>query len=99
METRKTHCRICHAMCAMEVDLEDGRPTRVRGDRSDPIHGGYTCIKGQQMIEQHEHPDRLRSSLKRAEDGSFSTISRTGRWSRASRRQSSVARLPAPFVS
>jgi anaerobic selenocysteine-containing dehydrogenase len=75
METRKTHCRICHAMCAMEVDLEDGRPTRVRGDRSDPIHGGYTCIKGQQMIEQHEHPDRLRSSLKRAEDGSFSTIS------------------------
>jgi anaerobic selenocysteine-containing dehydrogenase len=75
MQTRKTHCRICHAFCAMEVDLEAGRALRVRGDRADAVHGGYTCIKGQQMIEQHDHPDRLRSSLKRTEDGGFAPIS------------------------
>jgi len=74
METKKTHCRVCHALCAMEVDIEEGRPVRVRGDRSDPVHGGYSCIKGQQMIEQHEHPERLRTSLKRNEAASFEPI-------------------------
>ncbi|MYI85886.1 MAG: hypothetical protein F4081_03655, partial [Dehalococcoidia bacterium] len=62
IETRKSFCRFCHAYCAIEVDLEDNRAVAVRGDASDPIYGGYTCIKGRHLPDQHNHPDRIRST-------------------------------------
>ena len=74
-QTKKSYCRFCHAYCAIEVDVADNRVVAVRGDRSNPVYGGYTCIKGRQMPEQHNHPERLRSSRKRQPDGSFVAIS------------------------
>ena len=75
VETKKSFCRVCHAFCAIEVDVEDNKVVAVRGDADDPIFGGYTCIKGRAMPEAHNHPDRLRSSLKRMPDGTFQPIS------------------------
>ena len=75
IETKKSFCRFCHAFCAIEVDVEDNKVIEVRGDTSDPIYGGYTCIKGRHLPDQHNHPERLRSSLKRMPDGSFQPIS------------------------
>jgi len=70
VETRKTFCRVCHAACPVLVDIEDDRRViAVRGDRDDPVFGGYTCIKGRQLPEQHHHPDRLRSTLRRTDSG------------------------------
>lgn len=63
--THRTFCRFCHANCAILVDVDDGRATGVRGDPDDPLYGGYTCIKGRQLAEAHNHPERLRSSLAR----------------------------------
>ena len=72
-ETRKSFCRVCHAACPVLVDVDvdatGHRVLAVRGDRDDPVFGGYTCIKGRQLPEQHHHPDRLRSSLRRSGDG------------------------------
>ena len=51
-ETRKSYCRICSAFCAIEARIENGRVTSVRGDASDPVTGGYTCIKGRQLPHQ-----------------------------------------------
>jgi anaerobic selenocysteine-containing dehydrogenase len=73
-ETRPSYCRFCFNACAMLVDLEDGRPVAVRGDKSNPIYQGYFCVKGQQLIEAQRHPGRLLHSQKRAEDGSFAPI-------------------------
>ena len=73
--THKTFCRFCHAICGIEVDLEDGRAVAVRGDRDDPMSRGYMCVKGRQLIDQHEAPERLRGSRKRQPDGSFAEIS------------------------
>ncbi len=75
VETKKSFCRFCHAFCAIEVDVEDNKVVEVRGDTTNPIYGGYTCIKGRHLPEQHNHPERLRSSLKRMPDGSFQPIS------------------------
>jgi anaerobic selenocysteine-containing dehydrogenase len=75
IETKKSYCRICQGFCAIDVDVEDGRILAVRGDRDDPMTGGYTCIKGRQLPEQANHPERLRSSLKRLPDGSLVPIS------------------------
>ena len=72
--THKTFCRFCHAYCAIEVDVENDQPVAVRGDTSDPIYGGYTCIKGRQLPEQFATPKRLRETLKRGPGGDFAPI-------------------------
>ncbi len=75
VETKKSFCRFCHAFCALEVDVEDNKVIEVRGDASDPIYGGYTCIKGRQLPLEHNHEERLRSSMKRMPDGTYEPIS------------------------
>jgi len=52
MPTAKSFCRFCHANCAIEVDIEAGRACAVRGDTSDPLFGGYTCMKGRELPAQ-----------------------------------------------
>jgi len=75
IETKKSYCRICTSYCAIEVDVEDNRIVRVRGDESDPVSGGYTCAKGRAMPYQAHSSNRLTSSLKRLPDGSYQPIS------------------------
>ena len=74
IETKRTFCRFCHASCAIEVDVDDNRVVAVRGDQADPIFGGYTCVKGRHLGDQHHHPDRLRTALKRRPEGGFEEI-------------------------
>jgi len=66
---------VCSAFCAIEARIEDGRVTSVRGDASDPVTGGYTCVKGRQLPHQIHGPERLRGSLARGPDGRFQPIS------------------------
>ena len=74
MVTHKSYCRLCHSHCATEVDVVDGTLVAVRGDSSDPLFGGYTCVKGRQGVAHAYHPDRLSSPMKRGEDGSYTPI-------------------------
>lgn len=67
--TKKTYCRYCHAYCPMVVELQDGRATAVKPDRDNPLYGGYTCVKGRQLIEQMYQPERLRAAQKRSAAG------------------------------
>jgi anaerobic selenocysteine-containing dehydrogenase len=69
VETKKSFCRFCHAFCGTEVDVEDGRVVRVRGDRDNAVSQGYTCLKGRAEPERMVHPDRLLASRKRVEGG------------------------------
>jgi anaerobic selenocysteine-containing dehydrogenase len=71
---RRSYCRLCTAYCAIDVQLEAGRVTSIRGVPEDPVSGGYTCRKGRQLPHQLHGPERLRSSLKRMPDGSFEPI-------------------------
>lgn len=73
-ETRKTYCRVCQGFCAMEATVTDGKVTKVRGDKSNPLTRGYACFKGLRNPELHHGPDRLTSSLKRGADGAFEPI-------------------------
>jgi anaerobic selenocysteine-containing dehydrogenase len=74
MHTRKTFCRFCHANCAIEVDIDADRAVAVRGDVSDPLFGGYTCMKGRELPAQANHRERLRNALRRLADGSFTVL-------------------------
>jgi len=74
MPTTTSFCRFCHAFCGIEVELDDGHPTQVRGDRQNPMSEGFTCIKGRALPEQHTHPDRIRTPQRRNTDGSFTGV-------------------------
>jgi anaerobic selenocysteine-containing dehydrogenase len=74
-EIKKSYCRVCSALCGIEVEVKDNRVLTVRGDPTHPITGGYTCIKGRNMPEQHNYSGRLRTALKRMPDGSFRPLS------------------------
>lgn len=70
----KTYCRFCHAYCPMEATVENNRLIALEPDTSNPIYGGYTCIKGRQLGEQLHHPTRLQQSQKKQANGSFAAI-------------------------
>ena len=73
-KTVKTYCRFCHVYCPMEATVENNRLIELVPDISNEVYGGYTCIKGRQLIEQIDHPTRLQQSQKKQADGSFDAI-------------------------
>lgn len=72
--THRTFCRFCHANCAMLADVDAGKVVAVRGDPDDPVFGGYTCIKGRQLAEAHNSPERLQACRERQPDGSWANL-------------------------
>lgn len=81
IKTDHSFCRICHAACPIEVDIEVtdkgeslNRVVEIRGVKDDPLFEGYTCIKGRQLPDQMHAPDRLRASYRKAADGHFEEV-------------------------
>lgn len=75
IETHRTFCRNCSALCAMEIDVEDGRMTKVRPDGEFSPYGAYLCPKGLSAVDLHNGAEnRLVESRKRQPDGSFAPI-------------------------
>lgn len=72
--TVNTFCRACHACCGILVDVEDGVPVTVRGDKENPLFQGFCCVKGQNYAAQRNSPKRLWHSQKRQPDGSYRPI-------------------------
>jgi anaerobic selenocysteine-containing dehydrogenase len=64
-------CPFCEATCGLEVEYDNGRVTKVRGDAEDVFSKGFLCPKGVSLKELHEDPDRLRTPMIRTDDGSF----------------------------
>src|SRR5215470_9279105 len=71
VETHKSFCRFCHAVCGIEVDVAGNRMLAVRGDKDHAVSHGYLCVKGRELLAQHDHPERLRGTRKRLPDGTF----------------------------
>jgi anaerobic selenocysteine-containing dehydrogenase len=71
----KTACNLCYVNCGLEVLVEDGRLTKLRGDKTSPKSQGYLCNKAARIPFYAHHRDRLTSPLRRRADGDFETIS------------------------
>ncbi len=74
-ELRRSFCRVCHAACPIDVEMDGNRVVKVHGVADDPLFEGYTCIKGRMLPEQIHHPDRLRYAQRRTPDGRFEEVS------------------------
>lgn len=56
-------CPLCEACCGLEVKVEAGAVTGIRGWDGDVLSDGYVCPKGAALKDLHEDPDRLRTPL------------------------------------
>jgi anaerobic selenocysteine-containing dehydrogenase len=77
--TVTSFCRICSGNCGTLVEIGEEGPDRdvllsVKGNRNNPLTGGYTCSKGLGAAKMHNRPDRIRHPLRREADGTFTPI-------------------------
>jgi anaerobic selenocysteine-containing dehydrogenase len=56
-------CPFCEACCGLELGIEAGRVTTVRGHAEDVHSAGFICPKGTALRDLHDDPDRLRAPL------------------------------------
>jgi len=61
-------CNLCEAICGLEITVQGGEVTGVRGDAADPLSHGHICPKGTAMPDLHRDPDRLKRPLRRDGD-------------------------------
>jgi len=64
-------CPLCEATCGLEITVDDGAVTAIRGDGRDVLSAGFLCPKGFGLKGLHEDPDRLRQPLIRTASGEF----------------------------
>lgn len=65
IEHKYRTCNLCEAMCGLDITVEGGRITDVRGDDHDVLSRGHICPKGPAMKDLYEDPDRLRRPMRR----------------------------------
>jgi len=78
IEVKYTFCRICEALCGLEVDVCNDRIKAIRPNFNHITTEGFSCIKGLRQHELYSQPDRLKYPLKKTENG-YKRIS----WSQA----------------
>jgi formate dehydrogenase len=66
-ETHLTFCRICEALCGLEVDVDvaTSRITAIRPDARHVATAGFACPKGLKQQRMYDSPDRVRYPLRR----------------------------------
>lgn len=77
--TSHSVCNLCEAICGLQVTVDAGRITDIRGDRDDPLSRGHICPKATALADLHTDPDRLRTPLRKTADGGWASIE----WSEA----------------
>ena len=85
----RTGCVLCAQNCGLEVEVENNRIVKVRGDKSNVRSEGYVCRKGMNIANHQHNADRLKYPLKRVGDkfeGSRGSSHRRDRGSPGDRR-------------
>lgn len=67
-QTRHTFCRICEALCGLEVDVEGDAIVDIRPDAKHVATAGFGCPKGLKQHRILSSPDRLLYPLERSGD-------------------------------
>jgi len=60
-------CPLCEATCGLEITVEAGEVTGIRGDADDVFSHGFICPKGYAVKSLHQDPDRITTPLIRTE--------------------------------
>jgi anaerobic selenocysteine-containing dehydrogenase len=58
-------CQGCTQWCAVQIFVQEGRATRVRGNPLSKTNHGYVCPRGHLIPQQMYDPDRVKVPMKR----------------------------------
>lgn len=58
-------CTACPAGCGILVRVSDGRAKKIEGNPAHPVNRGRLCARGQAVLQELYHPDRVEQPLKR----------------------------------
>jgi len=64
----KTGCVLCAQNCGLEVEVENNRIVKVKGDKGNAKSEGYICRKGMNIAYHQHNADRLKYPLKKVGD-------------------------------
>ncbi|MGE5174353.1 MAG: molybdopterin-containing oxidoreductase family protein, partial [Betaproteobacteria bacterium] len=59
-------CRSCPAGCGILVRVSEGRAKKIEGNPLHPVNRGKLCARGQAVLQELYHPDRVPQPLKRS---------------------------------
>ena len=62
-------CNLCEAMCGLKITYKEKKVISIVGDKKDPLSKGYICPKSQALKDLYEDSDRLKTPIKRTENG------------------------------
>ena len=62
-------CNLCEAMCGLEITYKEKKVISIVGDKKDPLSKGFICTKSLALKDLYEDPDRLKTPIKRTENG------------------------------
>lgn len=68
----KTHyrvCNLCEALCGIEIEYIDKEIISIKGDKNDVLSKGHICPKAVALKDLYYDKDRLKTPLKRTENG------------------------------
>jgi anaerobic selenocysteine-containing dehydrogenase len=71
-------CRACPAGCGILVRVSEGRAKKIEGNPFHPVNRGKLCARGQAVLQELYHPDRVPQPMKRTGargSGEFTKIS------------------------
>jgi len=61
----RSYCRMCSYHCGIIVEVEDGIIKNISGDKEHPYNKGVLCIKGKNILNFINSPERLLKPLKK----------------------------------
>ncbi|MFF8848077.1 molybdopterin-dependent oxidoreductase [Streptomyces sp. NPDC015127] len=70
----KSACILCENNCGIQLQLEERRFAKIRGDKDHVATGGYTCNKALRLDHYQNSGARLTTPLRREADGRFTPI-------------------------
>jgi anaerobic selenocysteine-containing dehydrogenase len=71
-------CNFCPAGCGILVRVSEGRAKKIEGNPDHPVNRGRLCARGQAILQELYHPDRVQQPLRRTGprgSGEFQKIS------------------------
>ncbi len=69
MSVQYTFCRICEALCGLEISTENNQILSIRPDKFHLTTEGFACPKGLKQHHIYSSPDRLKFPMKRNAHG------------------------------
>jgi len=73
-QTEFRSCNLCEAICGLTIEHDGLQVVSIKGDKDDPLSRGHICPKAIALQDIHADPDRLKTPMRRTENG-FEPIS------------------------